>query len=164
VKEWLPILSSLLTLVLGWVLRGGYIRFTERGRLPDHIDRRLAIWKQMPDGQAKDELRERIESDVRYLLAHDVHPTTQERNDRRFGWGFVAAAPLVAASFVSFEGFEFNWRSGLAMILGLVMLMTGGAMVARAHDSRDYRRMARLAELDPPETKAKARQPDHKAS
>jgi hypothetical protein len=85
VKEWLPILTSLLTLVLGWVLRGGYMRFTERGRLPEQIDRRLTIWKQMPDGQVKDELRTRIESDVRYLMAHDVHPTAQERHDRRSG-------------------------------------------------------------------------------
>jgi hypothetical protein len=112
----LPAAAGLLTLFVGWLLRGEYSRFTEQGRLPDQIDRRLALWEKMPNGETKDKLRVEIESDVRYMLAHDVRPTAKERLDSHRGWAWTAMGVLVLAVAAG-EGLVLAVAAGEGLIL-----------------------------------------------
>jgi hypothetical protein len=138
--------SSLITLIVGSILGGQWVRFTQRGRLTDHIDRRLTIWERLPPGETKDDLQRLIESDVRYLVAHDDRPTTKERLDVRWAFAWVTMAVLlVALTFV--DPIADGVRVPLRIVAFLAFLI-GLSVIMRIRGSRSDRRWARLADAE----------------
>jgi len=142
--DWSSLVAPLLTLAFGWLLRGEFARFTERGRLPDHVDRRLAIWERLPAGETKDELQHQIESDVRFLMAHDDRPTTQERLDLRWGSAFIVLPMLIVMTvFVERPGFD--WPTKVLVIIAFISAMVGIGVIMKTRQSKGLRRWRKLA-------------------
>lgn len=145
---WLP----LITLVVGFFVRGEYSRWSERGQLPERIERQLAIYDKLPDSDGRAELREHIELQVRYLVAFEVPATVKERLDQRWGlaYVFVGFLPL-AVGLV--EGWPPTWLAWAS--LGGAVVSSGGMMVTnQAAKSRADRRWTRLAAVEQHHSKA----------
>jgi hypothetical protein len=87
-----------------------------------------------------------IESDVRYLVAHDDRPTTKERLDVRWAFAWVTMAVLlVALTFV--DPIADGVRVPLRIVAFLAFLI-GLSVIMRIRGSRSDRRWARLADAE----------------
>lgn len=138
-EPWIPLISA----AAGFVVRGQCTRLGERGRLPEQIERHLAIWDKMPDSQVKTDLREHIELQMRYLLAHETPPTVQERSDRRWGllWAFAGFVLLPGIGVV--EGWSLTWIAWAA-VAGAVVASVGLTVWSRGRAGQHQRRWDRF--------------------
>jgi hypothetical protein len=136
----------LVTLLLGFLLRGEYVRFSERGRLPEKIDRQLAIYEKLPDSPSRVQLRDHIELQVRYLVPFETPATVGERHDKMWGYAIVVTGLLTPGIGIS-AGWPLEWV-GYVSLFGALVTAAGLAIVTKAQRSRNERRWARLAKAE----------------
>jgi len=148
--EWLP----LIALVLGFLLRGEFERFTDRARLADRIERGLAVYQKLPEGAAsREELLSQIELQVRYLIANNDRPTTSERLRLRRDLLIITLPVLVIVSvegvlyFSDLRGGLEGWRLAILVVVALVGRVVGGRLVLRQRSSV-HRRWMKLRSVE----------------
>ena len=116
-EQWIP----LITLAVGFLARGEYVRFTERGRLPGRIAAELDMLAKLPEGNAHDELREHIEDQVRYLVAHEDPTMTVDERHAALGHFITLLGGVPLLAFVA------SGLSGLGQVAWVV-----GSLIAAA--------------------------------
>jgi hypothetical protein len=154
-EPWIP----LITAALGFVARGHYLRVGERGRLPEQLERHLAIYEKLPDSQARESLREHIELQVRYLLAFETPRTVQERLGRSWGLVWVLVGVVVLPGIGLSEGWPLTWVAW-ASVAGALIAAGGFATWTRARASQNQRRWERLAAAEEGRRESPAPSPD----
>ena len=143
-EQWLPI----LTLVLGYLLKGEFLGLTERGRLPGRIASQLDILEKLPEGPTRDELQRHIERHVRYLVAHEEPSTVAERERVRGASIVFLAAVGFGALMVSEEGPPSSAEDWVTFAIGLSFVLLSLWRLMSALDQRGDRRWRRLREAE----------------
>jgi hypothetical protein len=97
-------LLPVVTLVLGFLLQGGYSRFTRQSQLTGRISAELDVLDKLPVGTTREQLREHIGLQVRYLVAHEDQPNVEERLQRRWALGYLLIGVVEVAQGLSING------------------------------------------------------------
>lgn len=132
VDEWLQVALPLATGAAGYFGRGEYARFTERGRLPGNLTAQLDMLAKMPASPVRDELQRHVETQVRYLVAHEQLSPVEQRlawqwNLATLGGGLsIALLPLADETIGGGPVAPAIFVGGmLCAMLGLKRLMDG---------------------------------------
>ena len=99
----------------------------------------------MPNGETREKLLAEIESDVRYMLAHDIRPTVEERRNFRSAWvWFILAAFL--GGIVAFDPFVSGtrWLTAVFAFIGVLAVALGAGLLNQIRRSRLSKRWANL--------------------
>ncbi len=143
--DWLTAAAPFVTGLLGFLGGNGVsrLRLTERLRAALAAD--LAIYKEMPDGPAREELRAHIDGQARLLVSEHTDNVTAERTQVVIGLALAFMGGAVMTK--SFDPDLVTPPGGrvMGMLIGLVAFTVGGLLVEQAVSQRRRRMLTARA-------------------